>query len=190
MKIKLHLYSLCECSVLVAVAAVVSFLQIPWFWTSGGSVHFVAVPLVLIGYRHGWRWGIGACMVYGLTECIITGGIGWGIVSVLLDYVLAYGAIGLSGLFCRKGLLGLELGALVGCTARFAVHFIAGITAWRIAVGDTKEIFGMVFDADMSVLYSVLYNGNYMLPNLLLALIALPFLYPTIKKIEKIHPEN
>lgn len=190
MKTKQHLYSLCECGVLVAVAVVVSFLQLPWFWANGGSVNFVAVPLVLIGYRHGLGWGIGACMAYGLIDCIITGGIGWGIVSVLLDYVLAYGAIGLAGLFRRKGLLSLELGALVGCVARFAVHFFAGITAWKIAVGDTKEIFGMAFDADMSVVYSILYNGSYMLPNLILALVALPLLYPAVKKIEKIHPEN
>ena len=184
MKTKQHLLSLCECGVLVAAAVVVSFLQIPWFWANGGAINFVAVPLVLIGYRHGCGYGFCACMVYGIVDCIIGGGIGWGIVSVLLDYVLAYGAMGIAGLFRKNGLVSLELGVLVGCLARFAVHFIAGITAWRIAVGDTQEIFGMVFGADMSVWYSVLYNGSYMLPNLILGLIAMPLLYPAVKKVE------
>ena len=185
MKTKQHLLSLCECGVLVAVAVVVSFLQIPWFWANGGAINFVAVPLVLIGYRHGCGYGFCACMVYGLVDCIIGGGIGWGIISVILDYVLAYGAMGIAGLFRKKGLLSLELGVLVGCLARFAVHFVAGITAWKIAVGDTEEIFGMTFGADMSVWYSILYNGSYMLPNLILGLLAMPLLYPAIKKVEK-----
>ncbi|MBQ1254398.1 MAG: energy-coupled thiamine transporter ThiT, partial [Clostridia bacterium] len=187
-KTKKQLYSLCECGILVAAAVVISFLQIPWFWANGGSISFVAVPLVLIGYRHGVSWGFGACMVYGLVDCIVGGGLGWGIVSVLLDYVLAYGAMGVAGLFRKKGLLSLELGVLFGNLARFAVHFIAGITAWKIAVGDTSEIFGMTFGADASVVYSILYNGSYMLPNLLLSLVAMPLLYPAIKKIEKNHP--
>lgn len=187
-KTKQHLYSLCECGILVAAAVVISFLQIPWFWANGGSISFVAVPLVLIGYRHGIGWGFGACMAYGLVDCIIGGGIGWGIVSVILDYVLAYGAIGIAGLFRGKGLLSLELGVLAGNLARFAVHFVAGITAWKIAVGDTEEIFGMTFGADMSVVYSILYNGSYMLPNLILSLVAMPLLYPAIKKIEKMYP--
>ncbi|MBQ3002685.1 MAG: energy-coupled thiamine transporter ThiT [Clostridia bacterium] len=190
MKTKQYLYSLCECGILVAVAVVVSFLQIPWFWANGGSISFVAVPLVLIGYRHGCGWGFGACMVYGLVDCIIGGGIGWGIVSVILDYVLAYGAIGIAGLFRKKGLLSLELGVLVGNIARFAVHFVAGITAWKIAVGSTEEIFGMTFGADASVVYSILYNGSYMLPNLILSLVAIPLLYPAIKKIEKMRTNS
>ena len=187
-KTKKQLYSLCECGILVAAAVVISFLQIPWFWANGGSISFVAVPLVLIGYRHGVSWGFGACMAYGLVDCIVGGGLGWGIISVLLDYVLAYGAMGVAGLFRKKGLLSLELGVLFGSLARFAVHFIAGVTAWRIAVGDTTEIFGMTFGADASAVYSLLYNGSYMLPNLLLSLAAMPLIYPAIKKIEKNHP--
>ena len=150
MKTKQQLYSLCECGILVAAAVVISFLQIPWFWANGGSISFVAIPLVLIGYRHGIAWGFGACMVYGMVDCIVTGGIGWGIISVILDYVLAYGVMGVAGLFRKKGLLSLELGVLVGNLARFAVHFVAGITAWKIAVGDTSEIFGMTFGAEAS----------------------------------------
>jgi thiamine transporter len=94
--------------------------------------------------------------------------------------------MGVAGLFRKKGLLSLELGVLVGNLARFAVHFVAGITACNIAVGDTSEIFGMTFGAEASVVYSILYNGSYMLPNLVVSLIAMPLLYPAIKKIEKL----
>ena len=148
------------------------------------SISFVAVPLVLIGYRHGVSWGFGACMVYGLVDCIVGGGLGWGIVSVLLDYVLAYGAMGVAGLFRKKGLLSLELGVLFGNIARFAVHFIAGITAWKIAVGDTSEIFGMTFGADASVVYSILYNGSYMLGELLYCLILAAVLMAPLSKLK------
>lgn len=185
MKTKQNLYALCECGIMVALAVALSFLSIPWFWANGGSVSLCAVPLLLIGYRHGLLWGLGAGLVFGMVDCLISGGIGFGLLSVLLDYVLAYGALGLSGLFRKKGLLGLELGALVGNLARFAIHFIAGVTVWRIALGDELELFGHVFGADEAVLYSVLYNGAYMLPNLLISLLVMGLLYPALKKLEQ-----
>ncbi len=187
MKTKQNLYALCECGIMVALAVVLSlpFLSIPWFWALGGSVSLCAVPLLLIGYRHGLFWGLGAGLVFGLADCLISGGIGYGLPSVLLDYVLAYGMLGLAGLFRKKGLLWLELGALVGNLARFAIHFLSGITIYRIALGDEIELFGHVFGADEAVLYSILYNGSYMLPNLLLSLLVLGLLYPALQKLEQ-----
>ncbi len=184
MKTKKHLYSLCECGVLIAAAVALSFLKIS-LWAQGGSVDLVTIPLVIIAYRHGFVWGFGSGMAFGLLDCILGGGIGWGIASVLLDYVIAYGAMGFAASFRKKGLLGLELGALVGCFARFLVHFIAGITLWKIAVGDQAEIFGMTFGADASVWYSLVYNGSYMAVNLLLALLILPIFYPVMEKMRK-----
>ncbi len=188
MKTKQNLLALCECGVMVALAVALSFLKLPWFWVNGGSVDLVCIPLILIGYRRGFCWGVGSGLVYGLIDCLIGAGIGYGLLSVLLDYVLAYGAVGLAGLFHRRGLLGLEIGAVVGCVARFLIHFFAGITIWKIAVGDTVELFGKTFGSDASIVYSILYNGSFMLPNLLLALIILPILYPALKKLEKMSP--
>ena len=48
----------------------------------------------------------------------------------------------------------------------------------------------MTFGADASVVYSILYNGSYMLPNLILSLVAIPLLYPAIKKIEKMRTNS
>ncbi len=184
MKTKKHLYSLCECGVLIAAAVALSFLKIS-LWAQGGSVDLVTIPLVIIAYRHGFVWGFGSGMAFGLLDCILSGGVGWGIASVLLDYVIAYGAMGFAASFRKKGLLGLELGAMMGCLARFLVHFAAGVTLWKIAVGDEMQIFGMTFGSDAAAWYSLIYNGSYMAVNLLLALAALPILYPALKKMRK-----
>ena len=184
MKTKKTLYSLCECGVLVAAAVALSFLKVS-LWAQGGSVDLVTVPLVILAYRHGFFWGLGGGMVFGLLDCILGGGIGWGIASVLLDYVLAYGMMAFAASFRKKGLLGLELGAVLGCLARFLVHFVAGITLWRIAVGSEAEIFGMTFGSEASVWYSLVYNGSYMAVNLVLALLILPIFYPVLEKRRK-----
>lgn len=188
MKTKQQLYALCECGVLIALAIALSFLKIPWFWANGGSVDLVCVPLLLIAFRHGPVWGIGSGMVYGLIDCLIGQGIGYGLPSILLDYVLAYGALGLCGFFRKKGVAGLELGAVVGCVGRFVIHFLAGVTIWQLAVGDSVELFGMAFGHETTALYSALYNGAFMLPNLVLALILLPILYKALSKMKKIGP--
>lgn len=185
MKTKQRLYALCECGVLIALSIALSFIELPWFWANGGGIGFVCIPLLILAYRHGLVWGIGAGMVYGLVDCLIGRGIGYGLLSILLDYVLAYGALGLAGFFRKRGLVGLEIGAVVGCVARFVIHFIAGVTIWKIAVGDTIEFMGKTFGSDASFLYSALYNGSYMLPNLILALVILPILFPALEKLKK-----
>ena len=95
---KKHLYTLCECGVMIALATVLSFIEIQ-LGANGGSINFTMLPLLILAYRHGAIWGISSGLVFGFIKCLIGGGIGWGLPSVLLDYVLAYGAVGIAGLF-------------------------------------------------------------------------------------------
>ena len=140
------------------------------------------VPLVVLAWRRGAAWAIPAGLAFGFLKCLIGGGIGWGVLSVLLDYVLAYGAVGLAGFFKGKK-NGLVWGTVVGSFARFIVHFISGVTIWKIAVGDEVSLFGMTFDSSASFVYSLLYNGGYMLGNFIFCLVAVLLLAKPLSKL-------
>ena len=61
----------------------------------------------------------------------------------------------------------LPLAAFVGCVARFGIHFISGVTVYAQYM--PEEFMGMTMTSP--VFYSVLYNGTYMLPNTILAIV-------------------
>ena len=179
---KKTLYTLCENSVMVALAIVLSFIEIQ-LGPSGGSINFTMLPLLIIAYRNGVVWGIGSGMIFGFVKCIIGGGIGWGLPSILLDYVLAYGAVGVAGIFKRKRRI-LTLSALLGCFARYVVHFISGITLYAITVPTEVETVGAVFSNAWG--YSAVYNLVYMVPSSIVCIILISFMPPIFKQMDKI----
>ena len=123
---KKQLYRICECAVFIALSVALSYLKIE-IGAFGGSIDFVMIPLFIIAYRNGLGYGVASGLVFGLIKCLIGGGIGWGLPSVLLDYVLAYGAVGVAGIFKEKS-WAIELSTFVGCAARYVIHFISGVT--------------------------------------------------------------
>lgn len=180
------IYGLCEAAVMIALAVVFSLLRFPPFridlWANGGSIDFVMIPIIILGWRRGAHWAIPAGLALGLLECLIGGGIGWGLPSVLLDYVLAYGAVGVAGFFRNKK-WGLFAGAAAASLARFIIHFISGVTIYKLAVGDEVPLFGMNFGGDTAYLYSLVYNGSYMLGNMIVALIVVLLLTKPLQKL-------
>ena len=178
-KQKKNIFSVAECAVLVALSVALSFIKIP-VAAFGGSVDFVMIPLFIICYRQGLGLGIGSGLVFGFIKCIIGGGIGWGLPSVLLDYVLAYGACGVAGAFRGKKAL-FPLAAFLGCFARFIIHFISGVTIYAIS---TEEKIANVVTSN-AWLYSLIYNGIYMLPNTVIAVAAAALLIPVMDRLPR-----
>lgn len=158
---KKTLYTLSEASVMIALAIVLSFVEIQ-LGASGGSINFTMLPILIIAFRHGSVWGVGSGMLFGLIKCIIGSGLGWGLPSILLDYVLAYGAVGTAGLL-RNIKYSLFFGSLLGCTLRYAIHFISGIVLYAITVPTEIETVNMVFSNAWA--YSAVYNLVYMVPS-------------------------
>lgn len=146
-------------AVMSALAVILTYIEIQ-VGPAGGSINIVMLPIVIVAYCYGLGWGIGSGLVVGFVKCLIGGGIGWGLPSILLDYVLAYAAVGLAGIFAGKK-WGLGLGSVVGCVARFIIHFISGITIYAIVAPET--IAGIT--TSNAWLYSLVYNGLYMLPS-------------------------
>lgn len=146
-------------AVMSALAVILTFVEIQ-VGPAGGSVNIVMLPIVIIAYYYGLAWGIGSGLVVGFVKCLIGGGIGWGLLSILLDYVLAYAAVGLAGLFSNKK-WGMGIGAIVGSVARFVITFLSGVIVWK-TVGNIE---GTSINISNVYLYSLVYNALYMLPS-------------------------
>lgn len=175
-----HLYRICECAILVALSLALMPIEIPGP-AFGGDIDLVMIPLFILAWRNGAVYGIASGAVFGFLKCLIGGGIGWGLPSVLLDYVLAYAAVGFAGLF-RQKYWAVELSTFIGCFARFIIHFISGITLYAIV--SPTDIAGMTIGNP--ALYSVIYNGLYMLPNTVIAIVIMALLRLPLKKLNKI----
>ena len=167
---------LVEDSVMLATAAILSLCSLQ-LWTAGGKVTlFSMLPLCIISIKNGLKHGITTAFAYSLFELylgICNGLIGWCvtplmlILSIFFDYILAFTVIGLAGLFREKGYFYELLGIILVMFLRFTVHFFSGIFIWK-SVG---ELF-KGFSTDSVIIFSLLYNGSFMLPELIITVIA------------------
>lgn len=175
--------TLCEGAVLIAAALVLSYLKIPIgaAWGGfGGSIDFVMIPLILFAVKAGCGWGVAAGLIFGTIKYFFAGGVAANWQSMLLDYSVAYAAVGLAGLLKGRK-YGLITGAVVGCIARFAVHFVSGITIYAEYMEEVFLNITMINPWH----YSLLYNGTYMLPNTILAIAACVLLAKPLSRFLK-----
>ena len=171
-----------EGAVLTALSLALSYIKIPIglaFGGFGGSVDLVMIPIIIFALRRGTLWGLGAGLVFGTLKFFLAGGVAVNWQSMLLDYSLAYMFVGFAGpLRGRRAYL--PIGALVGCLARFFIHFLSGVTIYAEYMPEEFMNMTMINPA----VYSVLYNGSYMLPNTILAVVLCALLKKPMEKVK------
>ena len=173
----LRIRALTEGAMLVAAAQVLSFIKLYEF-PQGGSVTAAMFPILLYAVRWGLGRGLLAGFTFGTLQLIFDGAYAWGWQSMLLDYLLAFTPLGLAGLFRGKS-WGIFPGTVLGCLGRFAVHYLSGVTIYRINMPTQIPGFG-VFDS--AEIYSLVYNGCYMVPCTVIALAIAAALYVPMKR--------
>ena len=171
--------TLCEGAVCIALAYALSFFELD-LWFQGGSIGVAMLPIVVYAWRRGCGWSVMAGLIFGTIKCFFAGGFAWGWQSILLDYTVAYGMVGLAGL-CRRLPRGLAWGAVVGGLARFVIHFISGVTIYAILA--PTELFGVTFLNPWT--YSLAYNLGYVLPSTVLVAAVCFFLEKPLQKLPK-----
>ncbi len=126
------------------------FLHLP----QGGSITVASmVPILWFALRRGLRWGVEAGIIYGLVHMVISGDIYYP-AQILLDYPLAFGALGLAGAFQKKPVAGVAIGIF----GRFVCHFVSG-----------AYFFGQFAWAGWNVFaYSAVYNASYLVPEFII----------------------
>ena len=191
---------LTESAMLIAIAVVLELVGrtvIPPMPFGGQLTLCAMLPIVLISWRHGVKWGLTAGFGYSLVQMalgadVVTAAfqpgyfgdgtmLGRALIMCLCDYVLAYSLLGLGGCFRNtvknKG-LSLMCGTLVATGARYCAHIVSGYVlfagwaewfftqegfpAWGVALVErlSPQVLGFV--------YSVVYNGMYMIPEMVI----------------------
>lgn len=141
------------------VTSMIKFADLPM----GGSITLFSMLFVsLIGYWYGPKTGVTTAVAYGLLQFILQP-VFYTLPQVIVDYPLAFGALGLSGFFAKKK-NGLVIGYIAAVLGRYFFAFWSGM------------IFFGAYAADyhMSIpLYSLSYNGMYLIPEAILTILVL-----------------
>ncbi len=149
---------LAEIAIFTALSTALS-LVIIYVMPQGGSITLASmVPIIWLALRRGPVVGLLTGTLYGFIQFML---LPYAIdpVQVALDYPLAFAVLGLAGFFKKWPVIG----ATVGITGRFVMHFIAGAIYWA-------PIYAPGVDP---IIYSAVYNGSYLLPELVISGIVL-----------------
>ncbi len=179
---------LIEGAIMLALATVLSLIKVfelPW----GGAVTLLSMlPICLFSIHYGVKKGLMVSFLYSLIQLFLSLGnvLSWGlnagtlVACLLIDYIAAFTVLGLAGMFRSKGVPGWITGTAIAIFFRFCVHFISGVILWK----SYGELWNG-FSTDNTYLYSLLYNGAYMLPEMIFTCAAAVLLYkmPATKKL-------
>ncbi len=173
------------CAVMIALGTVLSLVPI-YNAPFGGTVTLGSmVPLILVcALVSDFRWSALTCFAYSLIQMLIgftappTATVLSFVAVILLDYVIAFTSISIanpiSKLFENK-IAGVAAGSVIAMLVRFVCHFLGGILIWKVYAPEGQPVW----------MYSLLYNGGYMLPELLITTVASTLIYGVMEKRKK-----
>lgn len=164
---------------LATVTSEIKFARLPF----GGSVTlFSMLFIVLIGYWYGAAAGLMTGFAYGLLQFVLDP-VFYTPIQLLIDYPLAFGALGLSGFFCNRK-HGLIIGYVVGVFVRYACSFLSGVLFFSAYASDQSPI-GII-------VYSLGYNATYIVPEVVVTLIllAIPAVSDAMKRVRTLARER
>lgn len=180
-------------AVMIALATVLSLIKI-WEMPLGGSVTLLSMlPIVLLAIKYGPKWGLTTSFLYSIIQLALDLGkaMGWGLTGgqwvgmIIFDYILPYTILGLAGIFIvnksemsKKSfdIFPILAGIALVMVLRFASHVVSGSLIFDI---------WMPKEWNNAFLYSLVYNGSFMLPELIFTIIGASILFsvPQIKKL-------
>ena len=195
---------LTESAMLLAIAIVLELMaklfipELPF----GGQITLASMlPILLISYRYGLKWGFVASVAYAVIEMLIgmktvsaaflPGYFGDGamifkaLLMCLLDYLVAYTVLGLGGIFrnrIKKPGISLMCGSVIALLCRYLSHILSGyllFSGWAewFFTQEGFPAWGAQLTEALSptalgILYSVVYNGMFMIPEMIFTAIA------------------
>ena len=203
-------------AMLLTFAFMLSMIQLFPLRFGGGITPVSMLPIIVIGYAYGIKWGLFSSLAYSLLQLIagmnnvsafyLPGESHTALIRVihicLIDYVGAYTVLGFGALFrdkLKSKYTEICLGAIVSVTFRYIMHIISGTIffgAWaqwffsdptglsQISVfsGFCDFIINNVGGNALALVYSVIYNGFYMIPEIIITASAAPIVLKVIHK--------
>ncbi len=192
--------------VLIALATVLSIITV-YKLPYGGSITLAGmVPIVILGYKYGVKWGLFSGFVFSLVQTVLgatasqafagmydpehaLASVGKMAAMALLDYIVAYTVLGLSGMFrdkIKSDTGAIVLGSGVAVFLRLVAHFVSGVLLWgsyaewffteQMNNGFSAKILDTFSGTPLAAVYSLIYNGSFMLPEIINTVIVVSIL--------------
>ncbi|MCL2321553.1 MAG: energy-coupled thiamine transporter ThiT [Oscillospiraceae bacterium] len=165
---KLNARTITLIAIMVALSVVLNAIKIYTF-PQGGSITLGSmVPVIFVSMVLGVPYGILAGFLFGLLDLILDPFIVHPI-QVLLDYFLAFSLLGMGGIFKNNKFLAVTLSIF----CRFICSVLSGVI-----------FYASLANGQNPLIYSIIYNGNYLVPELIITMIIFYFL--PIERLKKI----
>ena len=159
-----------EAGIMIALAQILSYVKIfeaPY----GGSVTLGSmIPIIIFAIRWGSKPGILVGLVYGFLQFALGTKFSYHPLGIFLDYIFAFGCLGFAGLF-RRNIYTIVGSIFIAMAGRLTFHFISGVVLWY-----------MYADGVNVYLYSLLYNGGFMLPEFIISTVLICAIYKPLKR--------
>lgn len=153
-----------EMAIVIALSTVLSFIKV-FQMPQGGSITAGSmIPLIYLALRNRPKVAFTGAILYGIVQFIIEPFFVHP-AQLLLDYPLAFGSLGIATFFKKYSLVG----AAIGIGLRFICHLVSGFIFFTMNAPPSMNF----------IYYSAIYNGAYLLPELIVTAI---FIYILSKK--------
>ena len=155
----------------IAIAFVLNFIVL-FHMPQGGSVKAASmVPLMFYAYRWGGKSGLTVSIEYGKVDLLLLFKYTIHYLSILLDYIVGYGIIGICGYF-KDTTIGLFSGSLLAMVLRWCSTVVSGAVVFASYAPEGQNPW----------IYSMIYNASYMIPNAIINIAVLMIVYKALKK--------
>jgi thiamine transporter len=162
-----------EIAVFAALSGVLYAIR-PWTNPFGGSITLGSmVPVMWVSLRRGVLAGSVAGIIYGLLALLIdvallgSAAVIASVPQAIMEYPVAFGVIGLTGMFHKKSVFSAISGAGIAVFIRFLIHYFMGVLVWWYIY--TFPEFGRY-------IYPLVYNGSFLLPEYIISAVILSIL--------------
>lgn len=191
-------------AMLIAVATVLSIFQ-PFQLPFGGGITIASMmPLILLAFCYGTGWGLFSAFLFSLLQLMLGAKtvsafflpgesqmILWhALLICFLDYILAYSVLGLGGIFKNKiknSTVSITVGTVFALSLRYIVHIISGAVffgswaEWFFTQEGFYSFGASILETfsgfSLALIYSVIYNGTYMIPEIIITAMLTPIIY-------------
>ena len=166
----------------IALSFVLSSIRLYRMPTGGSVTPGSMLPMMLFAVSFGMGPGLLAGLAYGTLQ-YLQGGWWLNVWQFLLDYLLAFAALGLAGIAHNKKDNWLYISIPVAALGRAVCAILAGLM-W-VADTPVEELTIGTMQFSSPLLYSIVYNGAYLVPDTLICLLLAFLIAKPLVKIMK-----